>query len=102
MRLPALGSHCVLSLLLAYSVLGWFVCGSPAAARFRFSSTRVLYHTLPSLSSGLLPPTAATREGMYLTQKSYSSVLFTAVLGGALVCVGYGVGGGVLSSGGLR
>ena len=47
-------------------------------------------------------PFAATLEGMYLTQKSYSSVLFTAVLGGALVCVGWGVGGGVLSSGGLR
>ena len=84
-----------------WSVLGWG-CSCLAAARFRFSSTRVLYHDLLSLSSGLLPPTAATREGMYLTQKSYSSVLFTAVLGGALVCVGYGVGGGVLSSGGLR
>ena len=36
-RLPALGSHCVLSLLLAYSVLGWSVCGCLAAARFRFS-----------------------------------------------------------------
>ena len=102
MRLPALGYHCVLVLLLAYGLFLVDVCGSLAAARFRFSSTRVLYHDLLSLSSGLLPPTAATREGMYLTQKSYSSVLFTAVLGGALVCVGYGVGGGVLSSGGLR
>ena len=36
-RLPALGSHCVWSLLLAYSVLGWCVCGCLAAARFRFS-----------------------------------------------------------------
>ena len=101
MRLPALGSHCVLSLLLAYSVLGWCV-RLPCSCSFPFFSTRVLNHDLLSLSSGLLPPTAATREGMYLTQKSYSSVLFTAVLGGALVCVGYGVGGGVLSSGGLR
>ena len=102
MRLPALGFRCVLVLLLAYGLFLVGVCGCLAAARFRFSSTRVLYYDLLSLSSGLLPPTAATREGMYLTQKSYSSVLFTAVLGGALVCVGYGVGGGVLSSGGLR
>ena len=81
----------------------WLVCVRlPCSCSFPFFSTRVLYHDLLSLSSGLLPPTAATREGMYLTQKSYSSVLFTAVLGGALVCVRYGVGGGELSSGGLR
>jgi hypothetical protein len=32
------------------------------------------------LSSGLLPPTAATREGMYLTQSECSGVPFSLFL----------------------
>ena len=77
MRLPALGFRCVLVLLLAYGLFLVGVCGCLAAARFRFSSTRVLYHDLLSLSSGLLPPTAATLEGMYLTQGECSGVPFS-------------------------
>ena len=59
----------------------------------------MLYHTLLSLSSG---PIAATRDTQRPAPGVCSDVLFTVVLGGALVCSGWCVGGGVLRGGGLR
>ena len=102
MRLLSQGFRCVLVLLLAY---GLFLVGGVqlhCSNSFSFFSTRVLYHDLLSLSSGLALPPGSPR---FYPEAAWNGVLWRAVpppLGGALVCVGYGVGGGELSSGGLR
>ena len=84
-----------------WSILGWGV-QLPCSNSFSFFSTRVLYHDLLSLSSGLTLPPGSPR---FYPEAAWNGVFRRAVpppLGGALVCVGYGVGGGELSSGGLR
>ena len=93
----------VLSLRLSFTVSIWSVLGwgvqLHCSNSFSFFSTRVLYHDLLSLSSGLVGWTQISQLiGVY-------GVLRRAVgcrCGGALVCVGYGVGGGVLNPCGLR
>ena len=94
------------SLRLSFTVIivcSWLVCVQlPCSCSFLFFSTRVLYHDLLSLSSGLALPPGSPR---FYPEMCVTVVLWRVIpppRGGALVCVGWGVGGGELSSGGLR
>ena len=102
MRLPALCYHGVLVLLLAY---GLFLVGLCATALQLLVSVFLYTSIVPRPVEFVKWPGAATRVHPEARPAPWSGVLWRAVpppLGGALVCVGWGVGGGVLSSGGLR
>ena len=92
------GFRCVLVLLLAYGLFLVGVCSCRAATRSLFS-----LHEYCTTTCWVCQVAVCSHPGGNVASPEW--VFRRAVqppLGGALVCVGYGVGGGELSRGGLR